>query len=58
MELLDSKGKRLVSVRWQCETVPPDETRFKFWYQCKTMLICLVIKYACLTLPLAAVCKL
>ena len=30
MELLDNKGKRLVSMMWQCEIVPPDETRLKF----------------------------
>ena len=30
MELLDSKGKRLVSVMWRCEIVPPDEIRLKF----------------------------
>ena len=30
MELLDNKGKRLVSVMWQCKRVPPDETRLKF----------------------------
>ena len=57
MEQLDNKGKRLVSMMWQCEIVPPDETRLKFCYQCKAMCICLVIKYVCLTLPLAAVCK-
>ena len=53
-ELLDNKGKRLVSVMWRCEIVPPDETRFKFCYLCKTTRI---IKYVCLTLPLVAVCK-
>ena len=57
MELLDSKGKRLVSVMWQCEIVPPDETRLKFWYRRKTTHICLVIKSVYLTLPLAAVCR-
>ena len=30
MELLDNKGKRLVSVMWRCEIVLPDETRLKF----------------------------
>ena len=59
MGLLDNKGKGLVRVMWRCEIVPPDETRLNFWYQCKTMHICLVstCKYVCHTLPLAAVCK-
>ena len=54
MELLDNKDKGLVSIMWRCKIVPP---RLKFWYQHKTTRICLVIKYVCLTLPLAAVCK-
>ena len=29
MELFDNKGKRLVSMMWQCKMVPPDETRLK-----------------------------
>ena len=32
IELLDNKGKRQVSMMWQCEIVPPDETRLKLWY--------------------------
>ena len=50
IKLLDSKGKRLVSVMWQCETVPPYKTKLKFWYRRKTTRICLVIKSAYLTL--------
>ena len=30
MKLLYNKSKRLVSVMWRCEIVPPDKTRFKF----------------------------
>ena len=36
MELLDNKGKRLVSVMWRCEIVPPDEARLKFAIDAKS----------------------
>ena len=39
MELLDNEGKRLVSMMWQCEIIPPYETRLKFWYLPKTTCI-------------------
>ena len=30
MELMDNKGKKLVTVMWRCEIVQPDKTRLKF----------------------------
>ena len=50
MELLDNKVKRPVSVMWQYEIVPPDETRLKFDINAKP-------RAFVITLPLAAVCK-
>ena len=56
VELLNNKGKKLVSVMWRCKIVPPDETRLtEFAINAKPCAYhsCLVIKYVCLTLPLA-----
>ena len=52
MELLDNKGKRLVSVMRRCEIVPPTKLDLGL-LSTKNHAHCLVIKYVCLTFPLA-----
>ena len=55
IELLDNKGTSKRDVANLAIRNSP--TRLRFWYRCKSTCICLVIKYVCPTLPLAAVCK-